>query len=52
MPKESYEQPEITSEELEAGALGCYGSPDGQNQSKFFCPDASNPLFSFCCEGN
>ena len=49
MPKEPYAKPVIKSEELEAGALGGYGSPEGNQQDKAWLPNFQNPSFGFCC---
>jgi len=49
MIKETYVTPVIKSEELEAAALGCYGSPDPNTKSWLL--EMSNPSFGFCCDG-
>ena len=46
MQKEPYLKPEVTSEVLEPGALGCSGSPGGGGALPM---QEMEPFFGLCC---
>ena len=48
MPKEPYVKPEVKSEVLEPGALGCSGSPAGCNHP--WIDAFKQPSCDFCCD--